>query len=428
MNLLILLGITLLNAAEINFKTKNIFNSQSGEMDRVNNISVSESGFISRKNSDKISFHYDLSNYYVLPGLIDSHTHLFILDKSFGDNFSDEITKIYNTDSNIRFVNAQKNGQSLVESGITSVRDLGNSGNYLDEKMAGDIAIEPVVFPRIYYSGPGIASAKAQFKLNADNVIVETEYDILNTPQDIPKLVSEHKHHKVNFIKIYADNDPGKDSLSKDLLCQVVNAAHAAGFKVAAHAMYPQSIDKAIECNVDSIEHAYFLNNSQLKKMAQKNIFMVPTDTQVNLYQKFNMMIRATKPKSSRWKTKAYQKAISDRLKEAYKLGVPLAFGSDMYIDVSSLNMSQGQAAKESLYSYVDNGLSPKIALMMATSGGAKLLNDQLLGEIKAGAYADFIAVRKNPLKNIRALDEIVLVVSRGKIVFSKLNSPGKSK
>lgn len=100
-----------------------------------------------------------------------------------------------------------------------------------------------------------------------------------------------------------------------------------------------------------------------------------------------------------------------------------MAFGSDMYIDVESFNLTQGQAAKSTLYSYVDHGLAPKDVLIMATKNGAELVNDNLAGSIKVGGYADFIVLKSNPLKNIRALEDIVMVVSKGKIIINKLSS-----
>lgn len=406
------------NSKEINLKIKNYFDSNNGKMNVGLNLKVDD-GIIVSINDKKIkNYDYDLSSYYVVPGLIDSHNHLLILDKSYGQNFAKEIAEKYNLDSEERIKRAQEIGSSLVLAGITSSRDLGNSGQYLDLEVKKEFLDKP--FPRLYISGPGIASDYGQFT-KRDKELANKEYDIINSSEDIERILQVHSDHHVNVIKVFSDNEPGSGFIDENFLCQLVSKAHDKKIKVSAHSTNALSAKRAIKCGVDSIEHGFFLPNEVLKEMAKKKITLVPTDMPEGLYLKLMTTAKKMNVPVTQWEKKFYKKALSDRLLQADRLGVPLAFGSDMYIDCSELHIGQGQAVKETLYSYVENGLNPKKILIMATKGSAELIGDKKLGQIAIGSYGDLIVTRNNPLNNIRALDDLVFVMSKGKVILNKL-------
>lgn len=268
-----------LNVNATCFKTSNVFNSNSENFEKRKLITVSDSGVIIADSSDEKKCEIDYSQYYIVPGLIDTHTHFLILDKTYGQNFSAELVKDYNTNESMRIARAILIGKSYIQAGITSVRDLGNSGMFLDEKISKNQISN---FPRFFYSGPGFASSHAQFA----EIDPHKEYFIPKNIKEVKAAIALCKHHNVNLIKVYADNDPGKGELSRDLLCAIVKEAHKNKLKVAAHATNERSAQKAINCNADSIEHGLFISDESLMKMAKKKIILVPTDFTSTVHEK----------------------------------------------------------------------------------------------------------------------------------------------
>jgi imidazolonepropionase-like amidohydrolase len=405
-----------IHAGEISLKVDHYFNSDESKIvSKAQILNIKGDSISSIKTKGKVNF--DFSGYYVLPGLIDAHNHLFVVDKSFGQDFAGEIAKDYNLNREIRIARARVVSASLMNEGITTVRDLGNSGKYLDAEMKNDKN-----FIRIYGTGPGIATGKGQF-INADIKIVEQEYSIINSNDEASAIIKLHADLKVDAIKLYADNDPGAGKMSREMICKLTTLAHELNLKVSVHVSSVESAKNVIDCSADSIEHGYFLPDEYLNLMVKKNIFLVPTDVSSKLHEGFLVKSMEKNITISQWPTQFYKKTMSSRLKRASELNVPLAFGSDMYIDSMALNLSAGKAVKETLYAYAEDGLKNEKILSMATKGSADLLGDKKLGKLTEGSYADIIVLKKNPVEDIHALDEIVFVMSKGRIVLNKLGA-----
>ena len=222
----------------------------------------------------------DLGNVTLLPGLIDVHTHLlFEID---GTNVSLQdvsMLKVVATQSTAeRALLGAKLGREDLEAGITTVRDVGNSG------VNGDVALRDAIDrgwlpgPRIVAATRALAAPGGQFGHLTPEAqkIIEQEYVIVNGSESARQAVRQALYDGANCIKVIVNGSPANVTL--DEMKAIVDEAHTAGVKVAAHAIGDKATRIAAEAGVDSIEHAYVITDDTLKMMAQKHIFLVPTD------------------------------------------------------------------------------------------------------------------------------------------------------
>ncbi len=220
----------------------------------------------------------DLGNLTLLPGLIDVHTHL--LTEMDGTNVSlqdVEMLKVVATQSTTeRALLGAKLGREDLEAGITTVRDLGNSG------VNGDVALRDAIDrgwlpgPHILAATRALAAPGGQFgRLTPEaQKIIEQEYVILQGPESARQAVRQSLYDGANCIKVIVNGSPANVSLEE--MKAIVDEAHTAGVKVAAHAIGDKATHIAAEAGADSIEHAYVISDDTLKMMAEKHIFLVP--------------------------------------------------------------------------------------------------------------------------------------------------------
>ncbi len=363
----------------------------------------------------------DLGNLTLLPGLIDVHTHL--LSEMDGTNLSlqdVEMLKIVTTQSTAeRALLGAKLGREDLEAGITTVRDLGNSG------VNGDVALRDAINrgwlpgPRIVAATRALAAPGGQFGrlIPEAQKVIELEYVIINGPDSARQAVRQALYDGANCIKVIVNGSPANVTL--DEMKAIVDEAHTAGVKVAAHAIGDNATRIAAEAGADSIEHAYTISDDTLKMMAQKHIFLVPTDG--TLQEFLNMMFGKRQPTpeeraEQEKKFRPYVEGNRDRLQRALKFGVPIAAGSDMYLTMP--NENRGQASLDMLDAYAEEGMTPLQILHAATSNAAELLGWQgRIGTLEAGKLADMIAVPGEPWKDAGALKHARFVMKGGVIV-----------
>jgi len=363
----------------------------------------------------------DLGDATLLPGLIDSHTHL--LSEMDGTNVTlqdVEMLRIVATQSTaMRALLAAKLGREDLEAGITTVRDLGNSG------VNGDVALRHAINsgwlpgPRIVAATRALAAQGGQFgRLTPEaQSIIEQEYVTIKGPESARQAVRQALYDGANCIKVIVNGSPAHVTL--DEMKAIVDEAHIAGVKVAAHAIGDKPTRIAAEAGVDSIEHAYVVPDDVLKMMAEKHIFLVPTDGTLQVFEDMSFGTRKPSAEEKSQFEKDFQGFVQQaqqRLQRAIKMGVPIAAGSDMYLTIPG--KTRGQASLLLYEAYAEAGMKPIEIIRAATRNAAELLGMQdRIGTLEAGKFADIIAVPGDPLKDVKALEHARFVMKAGAVV-----------
>ncbi|SFS84201.1 Imidazolonepropionase [Zhouia amylolytica] len=375
---------------------------------------ISVGGFESLpKNSQVI----DLTQYTVLPGLIDAHTHV-LFSQDADEDFSEHSIKSLTMESDaLRVLRGAKRAKSYLDQGITSIKDLGNSGLYLDVALRNAINEGTIEGPRIFASGPILAANGGQIYgvLPKHQNIIDSEYRIITSPEDAKNAVREHVNQNVDLIKICADNLPNKTFLTLDEMKAVVQTAHSYNLKVTAHCVTNQSAWNAIEAGVDGIEHGFNLADSTLTKMAEKRIYLVPTE---NSKDYMNTYVKLSGYEETGW-IDNYLKIMKDRLNRAIDKGVPVVAGSDNYTDIK---VSRGESSTDMFRYYFQAGMKPFDILQSSTYISAFYLNkENEIGYIQPQANADIIAVKGDIINDfISTMEKVEFIMKDGNIYENK--------
>lgn len=364
----------------------------------------------------------DLSRYSVLPGLIDSHTHLLYLESPAGELTMQGAGAVIMEGTPLRALHGAARARTFLAAGITTVRDLGNSGRFGDMALRDAIRDGSVDGPRMIAAGPGLSPEGGQFPglQSSYRAIAEEEYRVVRGPQDAALGVRENVTYGADVIKIYSNNTPNRAALSVDEMRAIVDEAHRLHVKVTAHATSDEAVWRAAFAGVDGIEHAYQVADSTLTLMKQKGIFMVPTDL-----DSATMLRYASRSQGKFTVTPAqvptFLSGQRERLRRALRIGVTIAAGSDNYID---LGMPQGDAAKHNLFAYAEAGMPAPSVLQAATLNASRLLGlEGKIGVIKPKAFADIIAVEGDPATDIHALERVRFVMKQGTTYLTKVSA-----
>lgn len=362
----------------------------------------------------------DLRSYTVLPGLIDVHTHLLYLE-GIGPGLTMENAKAIIVEGEpLRALHGAARARTFLAAGITTVRDLGNSGQFGDVALRTAIEDGSVDGPRIIPAGPGLSPEGGQFPglQRPYRTIAEEEYRIVRSPDDAAQAVTENANYGAQVIKIYSNNTPNHGSLSVDEMRAIVTEAQRLGLRVAAHATSDDAVWRATTAGVTSIEHGYQVADSTLALMAKKGTYLVPTDLDSATLNRYMSLIGPADSRPTPAQLAGFLDSERDRLRRAIKAGVPIAAGSDNYLD---LHMPQGSAAKHNLYAYAEAGVPTAQVLQAATISAARLLGREgHLGAVKKGALADLIAVSGDPLADIKVLEHVRFVMKDGTVYVGK--------
>jgi len=369
------------------------------------------------KNSDVI----DLTKYTVLPGLIDAHTHVLFSQEANEDFAEHSIQSLTMESDALRALRAAKRAKSYLDEGITSIKDLGNSGLYLDVALRDAINEGTIDGPRIFASGPILAANGGQVYgvLPKHQNIIDLEYRIITSPEDAKNAVREHVNQNVDLIKICADNIPNNTYLTIDEIKSIVETAHSYNLKVTAHSVTNQSAWNAIEAGVDGIEHGFNLADSTLVKMAEKQIFLVPTENSKSYMYTYAKLANYNENELD-W-IDNYINRMKKRLDRAIEIGVPIVAGSDNYTDIK---VSSGKSSKDMYRYYFEAGMKPLDILQSSTYISAfQLGRENEIGHIKPKANADIIAVKGDIINDfISTLENVVFIMKDGNIYRNKNN------
>jgi imidazolonepropionase-like amidohydrolase len=356
----------------------------------------------------------DLRKYTVLPGLIDAHTHLLYLEDPKSNLSSEGIRALALEGTPLRALRGAARAKTFLLAGITTVRDLGNSGRFGDVALRIAISEGTMDGPRMITSGPGLSTEGGQFPglLFGYKNIADEEYRIIKGADDARNAVRENVTYGANCIKIYSNNTPNPTMLSMDEMRAIVEEAHLYRLKVAAHATSDVAVRRAVEAGVDSIEHGYQVSDETLKLMKEKGVALVPTDVDFESFKFYMKQAGGTQTFTDE-QVLQQVKPLRERLQRAVAAGVAIVAGSDMYID---MQRPQGDAAKRVLFAYLESGMKPAQILQSATINAARLFGSTRLGVIKAGTFADIIAVEGNPSDDFNSIEKVRFVMKNGKV------------
>ncbi len=351
----------------------------------------------------------DLSGSWVLPGLMDAHTHITLELRP-----NTALEPVYLDESSaLRALRGLHNARSILEAGFTTVRDVGNDANY----AAADIrrAIERGWFagPTVLTSGKIIAAFGGQSHAVSpeQGPFWRFEYIDADTPEEVRKAVRQNIYYGANVIKLVADNSPYH--YSEEEIRAAVSEAHSAGIPVSVHVFGGEAARNVILGGADSVEHGFYLSDELLQLMKEKGTVLVGTDFPYEHLAPLGALGGILGD------PKILSEHIIGRLRRAHRIGVKMAFGSDTATTLP--NKTRGEMMLDYLAVWQQAGVPPAETLKSMTTNVAELLRIQdRRGAIKAGLAADIIATPENPLENIQALRKVHFVMKDGKIVKSR--------
>jgi len=344
----------------------------------------------------------DLSAYTVLPGLFDAHTHLCErTPPEDRDLFSNDIRET----GAYRAILGTVNAREMLEAGFTTVRDVGNAGNYVDVDLRRAVEQGLVPGPTIISAGRIIAPFGGQYHLQPERrELGQPEYLFADTRDEMRKAVRENVHFGAKVIKIVVDDQTYIYSVED--IRFIVEEARSAGLKVAAHCLTEQGARNAAEAGVASIEHGLRMSDETMEVARRNGVVLVGTD-----FPERTALYLGAGPEFA----KIFHALFLDRLKRAYRVGIAMAYGTDAFFAVPG--ETRGTLALSYLDSYTEAGIPAPYVLRMMTTNAARLLGvEKERGAIRPGLAADIIATPDDPLSDITALRRVAFVMKDGKL------------
>ena len=394
----------------------------------------------------------DLGSATLLPGLIDSHTHLLIdpiapaeveRARHYNGAFAPDLLLAIVESPSKRVLLGEQMAREDLESGITTVRNLGHSGIDGDTELRDAINADRTAGPRILASARKLITRSSYLQsLNPDlaEAILQQEFLLIDGADRARQAVRENEFQNVDVIKVTAD-----ENLTVPELAAVVEEAHRAHLKVAVHAVDKTSIQTAIDAGADSIEHGNEVTDEQLKKMRDKGIFFDFTPTSYGDFftrifegtiamslrlrperlgsdertrQRYNdlaqQLLQGAKfPDAS---NEPFDRKYDSLVQRVMKSGVKFAAGSDMGWFYPG--KTRGQASVSRFPTLHQAGMPSLDVIRAITTNAADMLGWQdRIGSIEPGKFADLVAVSGDPIADITELERVRFVMKGGQVI-----------
>jgi imidazolonepropionase-like amidohydrolase len=340
----------------------------------------------------------------VLPGLFDAHTHLCMTVRGRRDNGNYFYTTLNDPDA-ARAVDGVVNARDMLQAGFTTVRDVGNEGNYACTAVRRAIEQGRIPGPTLINAGRIIAPYGGQFHLQPDKPqLAEPEYFFADTRDELLKGVRENAHYGARVIKLVVDDQPYIYSVED--IRFVVEEARRMNLKVATHVWTREGAHNAAAAGVASLEHLNGISDEDLAVAKRNGVVAVFTPFPEWVLRAFRDSVGASEE---------YRQEL-DRLRAGVRAGVTIAFGSD------ATNALPGYDRGTMTITWVDSykaaGMTPKAILQALTINAARLLGVEAdRGAIRVGLAADIIATPGDPTDDIGALKRVNFVMKDGHVV-----------
>jgi imidazolonepropionase-like amidohydrolase len=381
-------------------------------------ITAVQDGFVEAPPGARV---IDLRQATVLPGLIDSHTHIT------GEGTENAIVGAVTLGAVDDAVRSTAYAKRTLEAGFTSIRDVGAGGG-ADVALKKAIAEGLVPGPRIWTARNTLSITGGHGDmggLRPDLGPDPTWRDgIVDSAEEAAKAVRYQHKYGADLIKFTATGGVLSIGDSADLqqftdeeMRSIVDTAHLLGLKVAAHAHGKRGMEAAIRAGVDSIEHGTYADAETHALFKKHGTYLVPTiiagKTVAEVAKKPGAMHPSVREKAAR-----VGPLMQDAFARAYKAGVKIAFGTDSGVS------THGENAREFVY-MVEAGMPTMEAILSATRSAADLLGASgQVGSVQAGRFADVIAVSGDPLKDISELQRVTFVMKGGIVYKGEVRAP----
>jgi len=357
----------------------------------------------------------DLSNMTVLPGLIDCHTHLA---DGARDPSGDPLSYLKRTAAEVA-LESVPNAKDTLDSGFTTVRDVGVYRALTDVALRDAIARGNISGPRMYVAGAYVTITGGAGALTGAAPDIQLPWDLrygqADGPWQVRAVIRKLANDGVDHIKILSSgavlehgSNPNSQEFTMEELQAAVEEAHAFGLRVEAHAHSAQGIKNAIRAGVASVEHASMIDDEGIALAKERGTYL-----DMDIYDEECIEADARSgaiPPDFVQHDAALGQIQRDNFRKAVRAGVKLSFGTDAGV------CPYGVAARQLAF-MVKYGMTPMQAIQAATTSAADLLgHSDVLGSIKPGKYADIIAVASDPIQDVRALETVSFVMKDGKV------------
>lgn len=361
----------------------------------------------------------DLQGKYILPGLINMHVHLAGNGKPQKKQRDNEalVKKIMSNGLTKAIAYHMVCGFAKDElySGVTTIRTVGGLGDF-DTRLRDDIAAGKKPGPRILAANEGISVPGGHMAGSVAIAAGSIEEDLQH--------LEIAKAQKVDLVKLMITGGvldakekgvPGELKMAPEMVKAVCDKAHAMGYKVAAHVESPKGVKVALQNGVDSIEHGAKADEEMIALFKEHNAFLCTTLSPALPYALFDRSI-TNASEVEQFNGNVVFEGIIDCAKAAIANDIPVVLGND----VGCPWITQYDFWRELYYFHKYVGVSNTFALYTATCRGAEMAGiGDITGTLDPGKCADMIVVEKNPLEDIRALRNVDMVVSQGKVLRS---------
>jgi imidazolonepropionase-like amidohydrolase len=355
----------------------------------------------------------DLSHATVLPGLIDSHTHIFLQGEDPAEGGYD--ANILKYPLSLRAARATVSARRALEQGFTTLRDVETEGaGYGDVGIKEAIESGYIPGPRLFVATRAI-STTGGYPLEgyAPELVMPKGAQIADGPVEMRKAAREQLDHGADWIKVYMTHRSwvGKNgelvsqpTLTVEELKAVVDETHGWGKKVACHAYNGIGLQRALDGGCDSIEHGLQITDAQIAQMLKQGTWYCPT---ISVYYTDWAPADTSEGQRDRLRASVHEESF----RKALKAGVKIVFGTDMG------GIPWTQPIAQEFPRMVDLGMSPMDAIKSATTRAAEMLEmSGQIGVLAPGAYADIIGVPGDPLHDIKELGKVDFVMKDGKV------------